>query len=260
MQTDDRANTRAVQQAMLDSLDSPASSEFGPNEPISGVMPVSRAAVPTPEAAGAEPVAAPVEYDRIAADIRAAWSRWNQAPIRFEIETGRVLVEHLHGGEADAWRKRRKSSPSLRKIARVLGGLCSAPELYRAGCTFVITHKYPGVVTSQHLKISHSRAVAGLTEDKALELLERADREKQTVRALQESARRERPRGRGGRPAIPRLLRQLREAERALPREGADLRSLARWSSASRAQTRNPVGPSSHRGARYRADPHGRRG
>jgi hypothetical protein len=163
---------------------------------------------------------------RIAAEISELLSQSGCAGLDLELKTGKAIINGLYDGEISSWRNPRKSHPSLRTISELLGGRRHPPQLYYATCAYVLSETHPDVIRLEHVKRSHWRAVAGLSDDVAYQLLTRASREKQLASALRKAAAPLREPSRGGRRAIPEEVRLLWKGTRLgleLPSEDAEL-------------------------------------
>jgi hypothetical protein len=101
---------------------------------------------------------------------------------------GEVILKLLFGGDPAAWHsQRRNKAESLRGLARTKGCTMSRSALSQAVAVYVST---AGLALDdlQHIQSSHVIAVWGLAPEVRQRLLQEAERERYSVRALRQHA------------------------------------------------------------------------
>jgi hypothetical protein len=136
--------------------------------------------------------------------------------IEQSVAIGRLVIEHLYGGELAAWRDRGPKAHSLRALARRAKLPISSSALYRSIALYELSEVLGGLEpwVRAGLGISHLRLVLGLDVDDQRGLLDRAVTHAWTVAELEREAagaRRRAPKraSRGGRPRTPRFMKCL---------------------------------------------------
>ncbi len=134
------------------------------------------------------------------------------------------MVDHLYGGDREAWRERGPKDGSFRKLAKRLDasevpGL-SAAALHRAVAIWDLEQRI-GVTDRPRLTASHVRAVIGLPEEEQERLLNASEERSWTVQRLEKEvgAVRRRTAGNRGRPPLPAFVKSVHKLERMLADE-----------------------------------------
>jgi hypothetical protein len=157
----------------------------------------------------------PVLLDRVVGELRELERRGG---IERTLAIGELILMCFFGGNAATWRDRRRNkNNSIRRLASRAECPFSKSALNEAVAVYVASLTLPCVRTFGHIGASHVTAVLGLPERERERMLERADRERMSVRELRRAvvgtrrAEGER-RGRPGRDAWARALGRVREA------------------------------------------------
>jgi hypothetical protein len=156
---------------------------------------------------------------------------------------GQIVLHRFFGGSADVWHERRKNkNNSVRRIAEHPDCPLSRSALNEAIGVYVAAQSLPCVQTSGHITASHIAAVTFLEVENQRAWLDRAEKQRLSVRQLKESIRLERHEAgeRRGRPrvAAPRkmiagvrstvaALRRAVDAVSGIDLDSADTRELA---------------------------------
>lgn len=108
------------------------------------------------------------------------------------LAVGEIVTRILHDGDVSAWHSRARKHGSLRQISRGLGGgpFANPAALCRCLAAYELLHDRASVSTLKHLSISHVSAALRAPDRRcSIELLERAERERWSVRQLSARAR-----------------------------------------------------------------------
>jgi hypothetical protein len=134
------------------------------------------------------------------------------------LDIGALVVERLFEGDLEQARKRGRKDHSLRKLATHPHLPFSAATLWRAIAIYELVRRFPGLIAAKTLGVAHIRAVLGLPGPIQERLLRSAELEKWTSERLESIAAEHRrmPKGPGGRPALPPLLKAATRLERIL--------------------------------------------
>lgn len=155
--------------------------------------------------------------------------------LQFHLHVGRILLEDLYNGDINAWRARGDKDTSLRKLSSLTksnGVTISRSVLHRSVRIYELLQRI-GEDWS-HLGVSHFRAVLVLPEEAQGPLLRRAERDRWTVRQLEEAARRHRKLP----PRPPALAAEIKRLEQAMSSEGVLLVDQDRLSALSPTELR----------------------
>lgn len=169
-------------------------------------------------------------FERTVVDLQA-FGRANG--IEHTVQVGRLLLERFFSGNFDRWHDRRRNKDaSIRRLAARPGCPYGRSALASAITVYEIWSGIGCDRTSGHLRSSHVAAVAGLPGELQRELLDKAERERWTVRKLRAactSRRHARGERRGRAPAnvVSLLAVRLRLVEGALDDVCAQLESGA---------------------------------
>jgi hypothetical protein len=137
---------------------------------------------------------------------------------------GQIVLHRFFGGSADVWHERRKNkNNSVRRIAEHPDCPLSRSALNEAIGVYVAAQSLPCVQTSGHITASHIAAVTFLEVEGQRAWLDRAEKERLSVRQLKENIRLQRHEEgeRRGRPRVApprRLVSGVRSAVAALRR------------------------------------------
>ena len=130
--------------------------------------------------------------------------------IEYAVEVGRTILDGVYGGDVDRLRARHKQCPSLRALAAHPNMPLSSTALHQAIHIYLLVERMPGVVDTE-LTRTHLTAVLPLTPPKQAELLSHAVAKGWTTNQLKQAVRAHAPRGRGGRPRLPRVVKTLHQ-------------------------------------------------
>ncbi|MEZ4316354.1 MAG: hypothetical protein R3F61_02570 [Myxococcota bacterium] len=162
-----------------------------------------------------------VPSERLIRDTaRAIQEIARQGALQTAIAIGCLITERLYDGEVEA-SSRTNDRTSLRRLAIALGsprrggGGISATGLWRAVQLYEIEGRL-AISEMRHVTASHVYQVLGLPNSLQRELLERASRNRWSVRRLSDRARPHREGGRRGRPPTSGHRRALTAAEQLL--------------------------------------------
>jgi hypothetical protein len=138
---------------------------------------------------------------------------------------GNLILDRFFGGDANTWRDRRRNkSNSIRRLAQRTDCPFSKSALHEAVAIYVASLALPCVRTFGHITASHVASVLKLDQSERESMLERAERERWTVRELRTNVverrrssgeRRGRPRAAPESQAIAQLVRATRLAGEA---------------------------------------------
>ncbi|GEM_PF-1288575 len=154
----------------------------------------------------------------VAEFLRSLHEICHHAALEFAIRVGRLVVDTFYGGSWERWRKRGKSDPSLRRLARCQDLPLSMAQLYRCVAVSEVSHRLPGFSTWRNIGASHVRAVIGLAEQQQRRLLVEANQGHWTVHRLELEVRalRSAAASRRGRPPLSERSRQVSSIKRWL--------------------------------------------
>ncbi|MFT5685180.1 MAG: hypothetical protein ACI8RZ_006129 [Myxococcota bacterium] len=141
--------------------------------------------------------------------------RSDQSALTFALETGKLIIQGLYGGNLTAWRTRGQHDRSFRQLSRLTR--VSASALYRSVAIYELSCRMD--IVQWGLPMSQIRAVIGLSPANQQRLLEQAKRECWTVREMEQACTEVRQRGRTrtlGRPPSPALLKGINKLNRAI--------------------------------------------
>lgn len=136
-----------------------------------------------------------------------------EATVDLALEVGRLVVERFFDGDALHWRARQR--PSFRRLASHPDLPMSASALRRCVGLYELTQRLGDLGRFGRLGTSHFRAVLGLNTQLQQELLKAANERAWTVKELEEHVAQVRikPKGGGGRPRVPTLVKLIRRLE-----------------------------------------------
>lgn len=128
--------------------------------------------------------------------------------LRMALDVGEIIFQRIFGGDLELMQQRGAKYASFQVLAARADVGISKSGLWRCASIYELSRRVPALNASQHLGVSHVRAVLGLPPEAQEVLLLRAEREALPVTAIEAevSARR---RGRGGRPPKPEALRAI---------------------------------------------------
>ncbi len=141
--------------------------------------------------------------------------RADTSALQGALEIGKLIIHGLYGGNLAAWRARGRKDTSFRQLARVTR--LSASVLYRSAALYELSCRMD--IVRWGLPMCHLRAVLGLPHAEQRRLLQRAHRERWTVRELELACAAIRQAGRTrpvGRPPSPALLKGISRLSRAI--------------------------------------------
>jgi hypothetical protein len=138
---------------------------------------------------------------------------------------GGLVLDRFFGGDPKVWRDRRRNkNNSIRRLAQRKDCPFSKSALHEAVAVYVASLALPCVRTFGHITASHVASVLKLEQDERESMLERAERERWTVRELRSNVverrrsdgeRRGRPRAGPESQALAQLARATRLAKEA---------------------------------------------
>lgn len=143
-----------------------------------------------------------------------------ETPLEEARAVGRLLIDHVYGGDIAAWRSRGQKDASFRKLAlrlkAVPGGL-GASGLSRAAALVEMEGRI-GVARGQHLNISHLRLLVAAPEEHQGDLMLRAEQECWSMEGLKAEIAKvsSTKKSKGGRPPTPPFLRTIHQIEKLL--------------------------------------------
>jgi hypothetical protein len=139
-----------------------------------------------------------------------------EASASHRAEIGGIVVEHLHGGNLEVWRRRNKKDPSLRKLASQLRDVINARALYASLCVYEMHQRHASNPYVRTLGVRALVALSSASIEEQRALLTKAEHERLTGKQLEALASLLPKRSRGGRRARPRIVKALDSALRAL--------------------------------------------
>jgi hypothetical protein len=125
---------------------------------------------------------------RLAAQIRG-YTRG--ALLEFACTVGRLILDEFYHGDREFWRSHASvKESSFRKLAELLDGAegLSVSALCRSVATYDLVQRLGGLNRLNHLTATHVRTVLALPFETQKQLLECAERERWSVRILEERA------------------------------------------------------------------------
>ncbi|MBI5538312.1 MAG: hypothetical protein HY898_36655 [Deltaproteobacteria bacterium] len=137
--------------------------------------------------------------------------------LSLSLDVGAIVVERLFGGDVEEIRRRGRKDKSLRKLASHPRLPFSAATLWRAIAIYEMVRRFPGLVKSRTLGVSHLRSVIGLPPSAQERLLRAAEVEKWDTERLEKAAaalRSSMPKNAGGRPPLPSVLKTAASVRR----------------------------------------------
>ena len=114
-----------------------------------------------------------------------------QHRLKVAYRTGKLVVDTLYGGDAQAWRQRPAGDSLYPRLERHPALPITPAELYRSLRVFDICEQNPTLLESESLSLSHVLAVLSLDSASQGRLLKLAEAEKWTVRKVREMVERE---------------------------------------------------------------------
>ncbi len=153
--------------------------------------------------------------------------------LQFHLHVGRILLEDLYDGDISAWRARGEKDASLRKLSSLTkssGVTISRSVLHRSVRIYALLQRL-GEDWS-HLSVSHFRAVLALPDSAQGPLLRRAERDRWTVRRLEEAVRAHRKLP----PRPPAFAAEINRLDRVVSLEGTLVADPARLEALSPAE------------------------
>lgn len=164
--------------------------------------------------------------DRVVTELREIDRR---SGIERTLAIGELILGQFFAGDPTAWRDRRRNkNNSVRRIANREDCPFCKSALNEAVAIYVAVLELPRVRTFGHIGASHVASVLKLQGEQRLEMLERAERERLSVRELRKevvSTRRSEGERRG-RPTLDAVARALSGLESDLRRLAATVAEL----------------------------------
>jgi len=163
----------------------------------------------------------------VAAEIRCLAGR---AELEFTCSVGRLIVERFYGGNRSAWRNHASGkAASFRRLAAMLRDDCklSVTALWRCVAIHDLVERLGGVVTWQHLSVTHLRAVLALPEHDQRRLLDASIEHGWTSRQLESVVGGEAP-APADRRQPPAFVAAIRRIERVVVEQDLALKDIGR--------------------------------
>lgn len=108
--------------------------------------------------------------------VQAVLERGELRTIRDAYDVGKFVLARFHAGDVREFRSRKRSSPPLKELAEDLGTRLSTPTLWRAVSVYLLAARWPALLESRHLRVSHVYAVLDLEPRDQTRLLRKAER------------------------------------------------------------------------------------
>jgi hypothetical protein len=149
-------------------------------------------------------------------NVQAVLERAELRSIQDAHDVGKFVLDTFHDGDVREFRSRKRSSPALRELAEDMGDRLSTPTLWRAVSVYLLAVRWPGLLDSRHLRVSHVYSVLDLDPKDQMRLLRKAERLLWTRHELLDEASPLKPKRRSSKPPartsrrpqkIPRLPR-----------------------------------------------------
>jgi hypothetical protein len=163
-----------------------------------------------------EPVPTQEEVDLVVAQIRQVC---RNSTLEFALHVGAIIIHNFYGGELKDWRLRGAKAPSFRRLAQHPELPLSPGALCRCVAVFELCDRLNAAARFRRLGASHFRMVLGLDGKTQEQLLEMANKQHWTVKALHEEAMKHRGREApcsGGRRPQSSLTKSLNAIRRIL--------------------------------------------
>lgn len=152
--------------------------------------------------------------------------------LQMALDVGSIVFDRIFHGDAELVHRNGPKDASFGQLAAREDIGISKANLWRCVAMYELSLRLPHVKDSQHLGVSHVRAVLGLPQRSQERLLAKAERERLDVSTLEALATTNR-RGQGGRPPKPAVVRAIDSLMRvaALPLDTfSDRRGAAKMS------------------------------
>lgn len=193
--------------------------------------------------------------DRVIAELQEIERRTG---IDRTIAIGELILSRFFGGDPAAWRDRRRNkNNSVRRLAGRGDCPFSKSALHEAVGVYVGVLALPAIRRFAHVSTSHVASVLQLPESAREELLERAERDRWSVRELRQNvvSLRRTDGERRGRPALDGQVRAIGALRKCINQLNEELRRLGEMGLLNSATERELVGLAgelSHLSERFR--------
>lgn len=161
----------------------------------------------------------PAISDDIEVTVDALCELTRRRGIEFAVDIGRTILEGIYDGDITRLRARIKDCPSLRALAAHPRIPLTATALHHAIHIYLLVRRLPAILDTD-LTPTHLKLVLPLPEDTQADLLRRTVAAGWTTDQLAAAIRDCAPRGTGGRPRLPRVVKTLHHLD-TLTREPA---------------------------------------
>lgn len=128
--------------------------------------------------------------------------------LEMALNVGEIVFRRIFGGDVEALRDRGPKDNSFARLAERDDIGISRANLWRSVAIYELSLRLPVLRESEHLGVSHVRAVLGLPARAQERLLARAERERMDVEVVEREAAGAR-RGQGGRPRKLEVFRAI---------------------------------------------------
>jgi hypothetical protein len=154
------------------------------------------------------------QLDVLEAVVRRLNALSKKATLQFSLDVGKVIVDHIYGGDLSLWRHRNPDKEfSFRRLAGHPALPLSPVALYRCVAIYELCARI-GVASWAHVSTSHLRLVLPLTGDEQVRMLHLAEMQRWSVTRLDQEVATVRPKtlstgGRRRRSSFERCAQRL---------------------------------------------------